>query len=246
MKESRTNLEKVTLALRERILSGAVSPGSRVREAALADEMGVSRTPVRLALNILEQEGLLVGESRKGFHVRAFSLTDVLDAIEVRGALEGLAARGIVEKGNADRIMPVLQACLTEEDAILAKGVFQEADTGDWKAINSRFHNAIVEGCRNDALARAVRANDAIPLAAAGAIAFNTTLPDLGFLQLRATHEDHIRISDAIGSGEGARAESLMIEHARRSRDNKKQTFSDMAARRHLEELPGAVLVLPD
>ncbi|MEQ9199363.1 MAG: GntR family transcriptional regulator, partial [Rhodospirillales bacterium] len=66
-----TNLEFVTLKLRDMILSGAFQPGERIAEIPVSAQLGVSRTPVRLALNILEQEGLLTGASRRGFAVRA-------------------------------------------------------------------------------------------------------------------------------------------------------------------------------
>src|SRR5205085_10438091 len=83
---------KATLGLRELVFSGAVGPGERLPEVELAERLGVSRTPLRLALMTLAHEGLLEALSGGGFAVRAFSRADVSDAIELRGVREGTAA----------------------------------------------------------------------------------------------------------------------------------------------------------
>ena len=86
------------------ILRGELAPGERLGEVALAERLGVSRTPIRQALPALACEGLLAAAGRRGYLVRSFSPQDVLDAIETRGVLEGLAARRIAERGaSSDR-----------------------------------------------------------------------------------------------------------------------------------------------
>jgi GntR family transcriptional regulator of vanillate catabolism len=89
----------VVATLRQLIVSGRLSAGERVAEIPVADRLGVSRTPVRLAFRSLEQEGLLEKAGKRGFVVRRFSEADVRTAIEVRGTLEGLAARHLAERG---------------------------------------------------------------------------------------------------------------------------------------------------
>src|SRR5579862_1337184 len=89
---------RTVLNLREMLLRGDFQPGERLSELPLVARLGVSRTPIRLALDRLANEGLLEVFPTGGFVVRAFTLTDVYDAIEVRGALEGTAARMAAER----------------------------------------------------------------------------------------------------------------------------------------------------
>ena len=84
---------KAQLRLREMILAGELPGGSRIAELAIVEKLGVSRTPIRAALMRLEQEGLLETLPNGGFAVRTFSEREVADAIELRGTVEGLAAR---------------------------------------------------------------------------------------------------------------------------------------------------------
>src|SRR5947207_4679399 len=90
---------KAQLRLRELIVGGELKPGSRIAELSLVERLGASRTPIRMALVRLEEEGLLEALPNGGFAVRDFSEADIRDAIEVRGTLEGLAARLAAERG---------------------------------------------------------------------------------------------------------------------------------------------------
>ena len=91
--------------LREWILAGDLPAGSRIAELALVDRLGMSRTPIRAALMTLGQEGLLEALSGGGYAVRTFSEREVADAIELRGTLEGLAARLAAERGVSPAAM---------------------------------------------------------------------------------------------------------------------------------------------
>ncbi len=84
---------RAQLRLRELILGGELTPGARIPELALVERLGASRTPVRAALGRLADEGLLEPLPNGGYAVRDFSVGDIQDAIELRGTLEGLAAR---------------------------------------------------------------------------------------------------------------------------------------------------------
>jgi DNA-binding GntR family transcriptional regulator len=98
-----TQLTHAIVRIREMILRGELAPGQRVAEAPLADLLGVSRTPVRQALPLLAQEGLLSEHETRGYVVRAFTAEDIVDAIDLRGALEGLAIRKVTESGALPR-----------------------------------------------------------------------------------------------------------------------------------------------
>ena len=90
---------KAQLRLRELVLAGELPPGERIAELAIVEKLGMSRTPIRSALMRLEQEGLLEALPGGGYAVRSFSERDVADAIELRGTIEGLAARLAAERG---------------------------------------------------------------------------------------------------------------------------------------------------
>src|SRR5690349_22649994 len=84
--------------MRELLLRGEVARGERISELPLVARLGMSRTPIRLALERLAHIGLLESAATGGFTVRAFTLAEVRDAIEVRGVLEGTAARLAAER----------------------------------------------------------------------------------------------------------------------------------------------------
>jgi GntR family transcriptional regulator, vanillate catabolism transcriptional regulator len=106
----RTQITKAVLRLRELIFNGRFSPGERMSELPLVELLGVSRTPLRLALAELEHEGLLRGLPGGGYVVREFTQGDVRDAIELRGVLEGTAARFAAERGGSARDLAALRA----------------------------------------------------------------------------------------------------------------------------------------
>jgi GntR family transcriptional regulator, vanillate catabolism transcriptional regulator len=205
--------KSVALRIREMILRGDLQPGQRLGEEALAERLGVSRTPIRQALPALAREGLLAAAGRRGYVVRSFSPQDVLDAIETRGLLEGLAARRIAERGASAELLQKLRACLAEGDALLAKKRFESADEQRYSEMNGRFHALIVEGAGSRILADTLAHNDHVPFASARAVAFSDG-PALLLPVLSYAHRQHHAIVQALENREGARAEALMREHA--------------------------------
>src|SRR5919201_1139737 len=99
--EPTSQTTRALLSLRDLILSGEFPPGTRMSELPLVERLGVSRTPVRLALANLEHEGLLENLEGGGYAVREFTMDEIHDAIELRGVLEGTAARFAAERGAA-------------------------------------------------------------------------------------------------------------------------------------------------
>src|SRR3954462_13203835 len=108
---------KAQLRLREMILAGELPGGARIAELTLVERLGVSRTPIRSALMRLEQEGLLEALPNGGYAVHTFSERDVSDAIELRGTMEGLAARVAAERGAPPQVLAAARECLAGIDA---------------------------------------------------------------------------------------------------------------------------------
>ena len=195
------------------ILRGELAPGERLAEVGLAERLGVSRTPIRQALPALAREGLLAAAGRRGYVVRSFSPQDVVDAIETRGLLEGLAARRIAERGATPELIRSLKDCLAEGDAILARRRFESADEQRYGEMNGRFHALIVDGAASRIVADTLARNDHVPFASARAVAFSRDLSELVPI-LNYAHRQHHVIVQALENREAARAEALMREHA--------------------------------
>ena len=132
MDPSSSQTLRALLSLRELILSGALEPGERVSELPLVERLGVSRTPLRAALVRLEQEGLLEAIPTGGFAVRGFDERDLYTAIEVRGTLEGLAARLAAERGLSAQDLAALGGCVAALDALLARSPVTTRNFSDY------------------------------------------------------------------------------------------------------------------
>ena len=209
-----SQLDQVLVELRERILNGDLKPGERLAEVPLAEQLHVSRTPVRHALTLLEAEGLLEPSGSRGFVVRRFSFQDITDAIDVRGVLEGLAARMVAEHGVTRRLRHVLDDCVERVEAMLSKDQITSDDLVTFARINGRFHGGIVEEAGNAALANALSMNDKLPFAAAASVAWEMKSEADRRRTILTAQIEHGLIRDALIAGEGARAEALMKEHA--------------------------------
>jgi GntR family transcriptional regulator of vanillate catabolism len=219
MQSPERQVERVLLELRQMVLRGEFPTGSRVPEIPVAQRLGVSRTPVRLALGQLEQEGLLRSSPRRGFVVREITVAQIDDAYEVRGTLEGLACRLAVEKGVDAATIAQLDACLASGDRLLSKGRFSDADTVAWSEMNERFHRAIVEAAKNVPLADAIAMNARTPLVAPGSIPFVPLNLDASFQNMRQVQAEHRAIADALTRGQSTRSGALSEEHAFRARE---------------------------
>lgn len=204
----------VVTQIRELILSGGLAAGERLAEAALAERLGVSRTPVRQALPLLAQEGLLVENESRGYLVRAFTEAEISDAIDVRGALEALAAQRAADKGLSRALLRELHRCLADGDALLHKRRVEENDEARYAEMNTRFHGLILEAANSAILASALERISHVPFAGPQALAFDRTQLDRMYDRLHYAHHQHHAVVDAIEAGHAARAEALMREHA--------------------------------
>jgi GntR family transcriptional regulator of vanillate catabolism len=225
-----SQIDYTTQELRRRILSGQVAPGERMVELELSAQLAVSRTPIRIALGELEKEGLLERLPTRGFRVRQFSVDEITNAVDVRGVLEGMAARQAAERGITPETRAQLQACIDEGRRLLqeAEASGHVIDAARWVPMNARFHGALVQAAGNSTLASALAHVSKTPMAGAGALSLNGALPLLEFGFIQRAQSDHEDVLAALLAGEGARAEALMREHAHRSRDNKRELMARM------------------
>lgn len=231
---------RAQLALRDLILSGALRQGERISELQAVETTGVSRTPVRMALVRLEEEGLLEAIPSGGFMVKAFSERDILDSIELRGTLEGLAARLAAERGVSVRDLSPLKECLAEIDGLIRKDPISVDAFSSYVALNARFHALLTELSRSAPVIRQIDRASALPFASpSGFVMAQSALPESHQILLIA-QDQHRAVIDAIENREGARAEAIMREHARLAARNLRLALRD---RDHFELLPAAALI---
>jgi len=232
---SDTQTERLVLALRERILKGDFAQGKRLTELSLVSLLQASRTPIRLALERLANEGLLDPIPTGGFQVRSFSMVDVWDAIEIRGVLEGTAVRFAAERlGPVEELGRVkrLISKATMEIPITAEGFARYLE------INTVFHRELWCLAKSPTLFRELEHVCKLPFAAPEALVFG--LADREQSTAYVAAEQHRAIVEAIENREGARAEALAREHSRISRRNLEFAFR---SKEITSRLPGAALI---
>lgn len=235
---SSSQTTRAILGLRELVLGGEVEPGERVAEVALAERLGVSRTPMRLALTTLAHEGLVEPLPGGGFAVRSFTRADVADAIELRGVLEGTAARFAAERLAAEtELAPLLDAAEQLDDVV---DELTSESLVRYVELNGAYHDALVSLAKCPTLERAIANVAALPFAAPGALlSSHASLPRSREILLVAQHQHRVLI-DAIRAGHGTRAEEIAREHARLAQLNLELVLDDHAV---LARLRGATLL---
>ncbi|MGP9809976.1 GntR family transcriptional regulator [Rhodopseudomonas sp. NSM] len=231
---------RAQLALRDMLLSGRLRAGERISELQAVEITGVSRTPVRMALVRLEDEGLLQAIPSGGFMVKAFSERDILDAIELRGTLEGLAARFAAERGVSARQLEPLKECLADIDQLVQQDPVSVEAFSSYVTLNARFHALLNELSGSSPVMRQIDRVAALPFASpSGFVMAQSALPEAH--QILMIAQDHHRIVvDAIENREGARAEAVMREHARLAARNLRLALRN---RTHLDLLPALTLL---
>ena len=139
--------ELVCETIRQAIVDGVFSPGERLMEIQLADEMGVSRTPVREAIRKLELEGFVVMIPRRGTYVADISIKDINEVYEIRTSLEVLAA-GLAAERISDEELETMQRLLVEIGQHIEDGNIEKI-----VEIDTAFHDVLYKASRNKRLA---------------------------------------------------------------------------------------------
>lgn len=231
---------RTLLQLRELILNGELSPGERVSELGIVERLGVSRTPVRVALVRLEEEGLVDCLPTGGFVVRAFSEADIADAIQLRGVLEGMAAQRAAERRLSRGELGGLRDVVGSLDALVRQRDLTIDDFSDYIRLNDQFHGLLLRLADSPVLKRSMERVLSLPFASPGAfVRVQAELPESREILVIA-QEHHRAILDAIENGEGSRADHLAREHSRLARRNLDISVKNQ---RQLDRVPGASLI---
>lgn len=216
---------KAQLRLREMILAGELPAGARIAELTLVDKLGVSRTPIRTALMKLEQEGLLEALANGGYAVPTFTERDASDAIELRGTLEGLAARLAAERGCPTVVLHEARACLDRIDHLLAQASLNDEAFSVYVAENERFHALLAEMTESELVRRELDRVSGLPFASpSGFVIAQANSPQARDMLIIAQDQHH-QVLSAIENREGGRAEAIMREHSRLAQRNLRQVM---------------------
>ena len=211
---------KAMLRLRQLILDGSLKPGQRVPELALVEQTGVSRTPIRAALIQLAEEGLLEPSSSGGFVVRQFDEQEVFDAIDLRGTLEGAAARRAAERHLSHTQLAPLRDCVGAMDTVANNRKLDTHHFYDYVRLNEEFHRLLVVLANSAVLTRAIDRVLALPFASPSAFVLaQSKLPNAQKI-LTIAQEHHRAILKAIASGDAEQAEQLAREHSTLAKRN--------------------------
>lgn len=231
--------QRALMGVRELIISGELAAGARLHEVALSARLGISRTPLRAALARLGQEGLVEALPTGGYAVRSFSRADVIDAIELRGVLEGTAVRLAAERGvNGDR-MSALETLLRELDQAL-RGSEEDMQFERYVELNATFHETLW-GLASNTIRREIERVTSLPFASPSAFLDKQADVPAFRRSLYGAQAQHRAIVDAIAGREGARAEALAREHARLARLNLEHVLDE--DRSLIRRVPALALV---
>jgi len=222
------------------LVKGQFRPGERIREVPLAAQLNVSRIPLHLALERLAHEGFLQVRPTRGFVVQQFLTEDIYDAIELRGLLEGAAARlaalRLKDIAELDPMRETSQEILT----LVRRPKLNGETFKQYIGLNEKFHSALVDLSRSRMLRRAIEQACSLPFASPGAFLERQFISaDLQELFLISA-DQHCGIVEAIASRDGLRAEMLTREHAQVARRNLEHALKN---RERIPGLAGVKLV---
>jgi DNA-binding GntR family transcriptional regulator len=194
--------DRVVTELRQAILSGRLKPGERLVEGHLADELGVSRNPVREAIRALASEGLIVVTARRGAAVATMTEQEARETIEVRALLEGQNAR-LAARRHDQEIIKRIAAVLNKGTAAVAARRFDQLFD-----LNQRFHSELAAAGQNTVLGELL-----LRLRERTAMLFAPMDP----ARQARSWEEHAAILRAIIDGDERAAATLAAEHVMRA-----------------------------
>lgn len=189
---------RISKVLAERIIAGDIQPGARLRQDHIAEEFGASHVPVREAFRLLEAQGLVVSEPRRGVRVAGFSLEEVREVAEMRAALEVLALR---------YAGPHLTKAILDQAESISKAGDKASDVQAWEEANRAFHRLIIAPC---GMPRLLKTIDDLHSASARFL-FSGWRDEWE----APTDRDHMAILTALRAGEIETAAAVLARHIR-------------------------------
>jgi GntR family transcriptional regulator of vanillate catabolism len=233
---------RTLLMLRELLLKGEFRPGERLSELALVERLKVSRTPIRLAFDRLAHEGLLEPSPSGGFVVCEFTVADIWDALEMRGVLEGTAARLAAERLTDTAELTRIRGFQAQMDSLARSAGHNTMESfAVYMNLNEDFHSELINLAKSPMLRRSVSHLTALPFASPSAMVFaRSKLPNSAGM-LTVGQEQHHSLLEALEKRQGTRAEALAREHVQLSRRNLESVLMDESI---LQHVPGSSLIL--
>jgi DNA-binding GntR family transcriptional regulator len=214
--ERRALVDKLASDLQQRVLSGDIPSGTRLRQSALAAEFGVSRTPIREALRKLQAGGLIELQPHRGALVRGLSAREIRDAYEVRAELEALAAELAAVRIRHDQLDRLREAQEQFRDGLAKTVAAREVGAPDleqalvWGRANDQFHQVIQEAAHNEVLvATLTHLHRSFPRDLSKIVLSESTP------LLRTNVLEHEEIVDALQHRDRDAARELMRRHVR-------------------------------
>ena len=198
---------RVFQKLREDILSGKYKEHEELKEVAIGEELGVSRTPVREAFRQLELEGLIQIVPNKGAYVTGITAKDVKDIYMIRSLLEGLCARLATDKMTKEQMGEM------EENIYLAEFHASKGHMDQMAELDNRFHDILYEACDSKMLEHTLRDYHQYVLR----VRQKTLSTNM---RGRASNDEHRQIMEALKAGDADRAEQLANKHMLNAYDN--------------------------
>ena len=199
----RLTADTIFETLHERIVDGDITPGTRIREAAVAEEFGLSRTPVREAIRRLESAGLVEHQPHRGAVVRRLDHQAVTELYLIREVLEGTAA-GLAARHASDAEIGALYELLDEQEAL--PGEAPDVDPARAARLNKLFHRTLYRGAHNRYLLDTLDG-----LAVSMSLLGRTTLGLPGRNAVAVV--EHRRILDAIAAHDPVAADAAARAH---------------------------------
>jgi DNA-binding GntR family transcriptional regulator len=198
--------------VRGAIVEGRYSPGDRLVEARIAAELGLSRTPVREALRLLQAEGLVVSERNRGAMVRPLSPTEVDDLYGLRIRLESYAVELATERATETERGELVEAADGFGAVVSSGGINEVEGARRLHEANRVFHDGILAAARHQRLTAMLARTVDIPLVFQAFRSF-------GAAEVERSDTFHHLIAEAMCRREGQRAAALMAEHIAQGRD---------------------------
>jgi DNA-binding GntR family transcriptional regulator len=208
--------QKVYLILKNMIMDRKLLPGEKIRQEKLAQELGISRTPLVAALKFLEHEKLVESKPRRGFYVRLFKKQEMVSIFELREVLEGLAARRAamqVTDAEIDRLQTYFAAFKPQSDI---------SDYRTYSKEDRRFHNFVIQVGAKEFLRSILETYNII------SFSYQVVSSEGLVRSPNETLEEHLAVIGAISDRDPEAAEALMRRHFKRSAAALMQDFAKL------------------